>query len=518
MRRRRGRYARRMRHPPEEPAGEPGPPGRHAGRPGQAPARGAGRIPPPEAGARLPVPRVPGQDWPSDAAGDAAAVFAPGYAGPRGRHAGTARSAVPGGGAVGKGPVRGYPPAPGQPPPAYPPGPFSAWNRVYPAPGPAGTGPLGAGAGRAPRGRWAADGGRAQAGGPDGYDEPGYAVLAVSDPAADVTSTQAWNAGDGAALMPAEAPADSYGGALEAPTPKAGPHWDEPPDTLRQPSREAGPHWDEPPVTQRQSSRPAGEPAPAAAGRGRPVRHGARPRRRRHRRTVVIAAVTAVLLAAGAGYLALNSGRHPSSASPPARPSASTAPATPSASPSPPPGQWGYIATRAADPVPLTVSQLFPASFGASGATYARVASRASRHCTAAVLGSRLKTAVSKAGCTQVLRASYVSAARKVMGTIGVLNLVSAAAAKHAGKAAGASEFIAQLRAARGPARKLTRGTGIEEAAAKGHYLILIWAEFTDLKAPHTKSQRRRLAAFEALLFQRTANVSLTRRMVTGQP
>src|SRR5215475_13945183 len=29
----------------------------------------------------------------------------------------------------GKGPVRGYPPAPGQPPPLYPPGEFAAWNQ-----------------------------------------------------------------------------------------------------------------------------------------------------------------------------------------------------------------------------------------------------------------------------------------------------------------------------------------------------------------------------------------------------
>ena len=34
------------------------------------------------------------------------------------------------GGAAGKGPIRGFPPAPGQPPPLYPPGQFSAWNRA----------------------------------------------------------------------------------------------------------------------------------------------------------------------------------------------------------------------------------------------------------------------------------------------------------------------------------------------------------------------------------------------------
>src|SRR5262245_32796681 len=67
---------------------------------------------------------------------------------------------------VGKGPVRGFPPAPGQPPPRYPPGQCAPWNRLVP--------------------------GRGEA-----Y-EPEYPQLAVSDAAADVTSTQTWQAiGDG---------------------------------------------------------------------------------------------------------------------------------------------------------------------------------------------------------------------------------------------------------------------------------------------------------------------------------
>src|SRR5262252_2041181 len=47
------------------------------------------------------------------------------------------------GSATGKGPIRGFPPAPGQPPPLYPPGPFSAWNRA-PWPGDNGYGDPGA--------------------------------------------------------------------------------------------------------------------------------------------------------------------------------------------------------------------------------------------------------------------------------------------------------------------------------------------------------------------------------------
>ena len=61
-------------------------------------------------------------------------------------------------------------------------------------------------------------------------------------------------------------------------------------------------------------------------------------------------------------------------------------------------------------------------------------------------------------------------------------------AAEHVGKVSGSAEFIKQLPAAHGPTRNLTKGTGIEEAEIKGHYLILIWTEFTDLKAPKGKT------------------------------
>ena len=104
------------------------------------------------------------------------------------------------------------------------------------------------------------------------------------------------------------------------------------------------------------------------------------------------------------------------------------------------------------------------------------------------------------------------------MGTIGVLNLRSARLASRAGKATGPSRFIAQLRGAKGPTRRLTKGTGIEEAEVKGHYLILIWAEFANLHAPKHAPQKQRLVQFCNRLLKNTANVSLSRRLVTGQP
>src|SRR5712691_4479021 len=128
------------------------------------------------------------------------------------------------------------------------------------------------------------------------------------------------------------------------------------------------------------------------------------------------------------------------------------------------------------------------------------------------------QAAAQQAGCTQVVRASYLSVQAKVMGTIGVLNLKSFAAASQAGKATGPASYIAQLTTKHGLTHQLGGGTGIEEALVKGHYLILVWAQFTSLRAPKTPAETASLKAFMTLLIQQTANVSLSYRMVDGTP
>ncbi len=115
---------------------------------------------------------------------------------------------------------------------------------------------------------------------------------------------------------------------------------------------------------------------------------------------------------------------------------------------------------------------------------------RSGHNCPGTVLGNRLRAALRKAGCTQVMRASYLSAGQKIMATIGVLNLANVTDAERAGKATGATAFIKQLPGAHGPTKNLMKGTGLEEAQIKGHYLILTWAEFTNLTAPGSAARR----------------------------
>ncbi len=105
------------------------------------------------------------------------------------------------------------------------------------------------------------------------------------------------------------------------------------------------------------------------------------------------------------------------------------------------------------------------------------------------------------------------------MGTIGVLNLATAAAAAKVGKVATASgQFIQPLPGAGGAGKNLGMGTGVVWAVAKGHYLILMWAQYTNLHDPATTHDRQLLLQFVNDLYQKTVNLSLTRRMVTGKP
>lgn len=222
-----------------------------------------------------------------------------------------------------------------------------------------------------------------------------------------------------------------------------------------------------------------------------------------------------MLVAGGALYLGSRLISSPShqAATPQVTPTIS---ATPTPTPTPTLGPFGHIASRLDDPVPLAIAQLYPLSFSAAGASYTRTADRLSKSCSGAVVGSSLQSAIGSAGCTQAARASYLSGTK--MGTIGVFNLKTASDAAKAGRAAGASNFVAQLPARAGPTKKLGHGSGVEEAVFKGHYLILIWAEFTDLRTPKTKAQQASLATFMSQLLQSTANVSLSNRMVNGIP
>jgi hypothetical protein len=487
--------------------------------------------------------------------------------------------------------VRGYPPAPGAPDPIYPPGQFSPWNTpALRVAGAAGRPAQGAGADL--------DGSSLDTA------QPGYPLLAVSDPSADATATQTWavldedqltgewtaaaggsQADPGAGLLgrssrqpastgpqqavrgmfePASNDSGSPGSPSQAavldpagtPSPAGAPGLAGAPGPAGAPGLagtlgSAG-GWpsmpgldpeatgwydaatgkaamgeaamaDAPPDVADPVS-PAGPGRPQAsapprgsrsAARGRKPGKPRKPRKPPSRARIWLMPLVMMLIAGGlvaGAYLHFVKGRATATSAP-----SPTTAVTASSSPSPSLGPWKHITTRAEDPTALTLTELFPTQYTSGGTVTKRTVQKDGTNCAKMVLGKALQAALRKADCTQVLRASYLSTGQKIMATIGVLNLSNVAGAEKAGKATGATAFIKQLPSAHGPTKNLAHGTGLEEAQFKGHYLILTWAEFTNLKAPANARQRGQLDTFSRNLVARTANISLTSRELFGR-
>ena len=383
-----------------------------------------------------------------------------------------AAGAWPGSGVAGRGvppqprsnAVRGFPPAPGEPLPVYPPGPFAAWNRSPADPAGQEGGSRAGGYSESSRQLAAATIT------PDDFDTD-YSLPAIKDP------------------VPAKAGGDAAGRTAADRT-------------------AAG-------------RRPAGGPGqyqPRAPHRGgRAGSKGRTTRTRRKRLSAWLASATAAVIIAAVALILVQTS--PGSGAPSAHQNPTSTPGPAGPSPTPPPGVWEYIGSRKTDPVPLSLPELFPATITNQGTVYTRAKQAKGQNCHATLIGSALQTAVRRAGCTQALRATYLSKTAKVMATIGVFNLKSFALATKAAAKAGHSEFVAQLPAKAGPTKAIGQGTGIEEAVVKGHYLVLVWAEATDLSAPpRTKAGRARFGAFMSLLINHTVNMPLSTRMVDGKP
>jgi hypothetical protein len=363
--------------------------------------------------------------------------------------------------------VRGFPPEPGELPYVYPPGPFAAWNR---------------GASAADRGRGEGQGGARR-----------------GDPARQIGA---------ATITPDEFDTDFSLPAIKDPTP----------GTARRADSAAGRGASSSGRPGSRATKPAARgPAPRgprrAAGPGR-----ARPRAGRHSVRVAIVAAAAIIVAVAIVLVLTSHGGSTAGNTAGSRHHPGGKRNSASPTPSAPGGTWRYIAVRATDPVRLTTQELYPRSFTSAGVLYRRSVAAKAAGCRTALIGTSLQNAVHRAGCTQALRASYVSRAAKAMATIGVFNLKTYTGAGTAALAAGHSQFVAQLPANSGPTRFIGQGTGIEYAGVKGHYLVLVYAEFTDLHTPTTSAQRQRLNSFISILIQNTVNVSLSYRMANGKP
>jgi hypothetical protein len=256
-------------------------------------------------------------------------------------------------------------------------------------------------------------------------------------------------------------------------------------------------------------------PAGGAGQADRPGRRrGGRTKRRFRSRSWLAAAVVVVAAAGFASYWFLYEPTVNAPVSPSLR-LPTTAPGSPSFDKTL--GKWQHIGTRAEDPEPLTIAGLYPPQFVLGDSSYVRTAASVTKTCSLAVYGADLQAALQSGHCTQVLRASYISGDGKMMGTVGVVNLITSSATQKAGQVTGPREIIAPLSAKKGATSKLGTGTGVVLAEIKGHYLILMWAQFTNLKSPSGPAQRQALEQFAENLVTGSANINLSSRMLTGK-
>lgn len=218
--------------------------------------------------------------------------------------------------------------------------------------------------------------------------------------------------------------------------------------------------------------------------------HGAPADSGRNKKLLIIGAVVGAVVLLGGGALAFGAmggggSKAAASASTPAPTAASSAPASPTTAPTPsidPSGKLGAkLKQRTTDPAALTTDEVFK---NAKFDKYTMTNSATDTDCTKAVHGSSFSAAIKKGDCTQLLRATYITSDGKLIGTIGIANLSTEAAAKKAASASsGSDSYLVPLPGDSGPSKKMSsKAVAKGSAQVKGHYLILSWVQRPDGK------------------------------------
>ncbi|MEV4001079.1 hypothetical protein [Actinomadura sp. NPDC049753] len=146
------------------------------------------------------------------------------------------------------------------------------------------------------------------------------------------------------------------------------------------------------------------------------------------------------------------------------------------------------LQSRTTDPVPLTLKEVFgKATFKAGSHKYVRTAAAGKKGCTGTVGGTTLAAALKKGRCTQALRATYALSNGSLVGTVGVFNLQTEAAAKKAVKAAAAKDAFLVSLPGKGVSKNIGKGEALGTSQARGHYVIMTWVQRPDGKKISSK-------------------------------
>ncbi|GGQ19064.1 hypothetical protein BKA00_004770 [Actinomadura coerulea] len=146
------------------------------------------------------------------------------------------------------------------------------------------------------------------------------------------------------------------------------------------------------------------------------------------------------------------------------------------------------LQSRTTDPAPLTLKEVFgKASFKTGKLKYVRTAAVAKKSCAGVVGGTTLAASLKKGRCTQALRATYALSNGSLVGTVGVFNLQTEAAAKKAVKAAAAKDAFLVALPGKGASKNVGKGEALGTSQARGHYVIMTWVQRPDGKKISTK-------------------------------
>jgi hypothetical protein len=231
------------------------------------------------------------------------------------------------------------------------------------------------------------------------------------------------------------------------------------------------------------------------------------------------AIIAGVVVIGGGAALALTSGGKkdsPSAAPTSAAPSASQQSVNPTPSPTET-GRGERLESRATDPRPLTVNEVFKnKSFKAGGRKYQLTARRAEKKCAPPTHGATFRKALSKGGCNQVLRATFSNG--KLIGTIGVLNLKSEADANNVQVASRVKDAFVLPLPGSGTTKSIGQGLSLTTAEVDGHYLIMSWVQYPTGKKI-AKSDYAAVTTFvRSTTFGSNLRTALNYRSMVGKP
>ncbi|MFJ2030386.1 hypothetical protein [Streptosporangium sp. NPDC087985] len=237
----------------------------------------------------------------------------------------------------------------------------------------------------------------------------------------------------------------------------------------------------------------------------------------RSRRPIFIAlGALGALIAGGVGLAVL------ANSDPPPDPHTAAPPAQASSVPLPssPKGKFGFAGSRATDRYALTLNELFGHRKVALGRQrYEMTTRRTDKKCNDAVVGSNIQKALTAGRCTQLLRASFRDTAGAIIGTVGVANLsTSAAASKVISAGAGKSreEYLKALPGKDDVTKFLGKGEAFAGGWSHGHYAVMVWFQYKDGHLPKDDEVKKlNQAAFGAV--DATVTPALEARSLTGK-